>query len=105
METRRAHQEATADPAAAGQSSRATGRTRFRPELIEATTLVSDGRAVDVYKVGGGFLGGRYAGRWGWRIRSATKPLGSGEDFRTLRPVDHDEVASLVLDHFSVRPR
>lgn len=82
-----------------------TGRTRFRPELIEATTLVSDGRAVDVYKVGGGFLGDRYSGRWGWRVRSAAKHLGSGEDFRTLRPVDHDEVADLVLEHFSVRTR
>lgn len=103
MATSHAHQESTAGPARGEQAARQIDHSRFRPELVEATTLVSDGRAVDVYKVGGGFLGDRYAGRWGWRIRSATKPLGSGEDFRTLRPVDHDEVASLVLDHFSVR--
>lgn len=72
----------------------------FDPELIEATTLLSDGRIVELYKIGGGTLGRAYEGYWGWRFVSRDRTE-SGIDLYTGTPATHDTAAGIVLDHFA----
>lgn len=75
----------------------------FDPDLVESTTLISDDRVVEVYKVGGGTLGRHYTGMWGYYLARRGEQLAAGSDLYTGTPADHAAVAQLVLDIFDTQ--
>ena len=68
----------------------------FDTGLTEFSYLINC-RLVHIYKVGGGTIGRRYQGRWGYRVTQGGATIASGEDLQTATPKTHAEAAALAV--------
>ncbi|WP_026820041.1 hypothetical protein [Arthrobacter castelli] len=69
----------------------------FDTRLTEVS-LVAHNSLIHMYKVGGGTVGQRYAGRWGYRVIRCGETVACGADLHTHAPLSHQQVAQLALD-------
>jgi hypothetical protein len=82
----------------------------FDPKLVEYSSMVelpelADVHFVSVYKIGGGTVGNKYVGNWGYAVYpngNYSTPLKSGTDLYTGFPVDHCRAAELVALIYAV---
>jgi hypothetical protein len=69
----------------------------FEPEYV--TTI--DTATVEIEKLGGGTVGGKYVGTWRYRHTDANGRVELGQDLETPMPHTHREAARIVADYFS----